>query len=170
MMRSRDFMFMDVYSVAGQRIGRVEDILLDCNRGVIEGFKIIKGKVFNKTLYISKKDTICISSKIIVKEIYFLNNFIEFKKIRGRETVDIHGLLLGMLEEIIFDEMNFKIKGLIISKGLIGNLISGKRVILQGNYILGEKNLMCLSNDEKFNFVRMFHNITMEVDNDENDI
>ncbi|MCD2346079.1 PRC-barrel domain-containing protein [Clostridium guangxiense] len=170
MMRSRDFMFANAYSVDGKRIGRIEDLLLNFNDGTIEGFRINKGSIFNKSICISKDNVICISSKLIVREEEFRGEFVEFKNIKGMETINVDGLILGVVEEIIFDEMNLKIKGLIISKGIFDNIISGKKIILQGNYIIGKNNLLCLAKQEKFNFVRIFHNIAMEVDKNEKNI
>ena len=170
MMRSRDFMFANAYSVDGKKIGRIEDILLNFSSGTIEGFKINKGSVFNKSICISKDNIICISSKLIVREEDYKEEFIEFKKIKGMEAININGLILGDIEEIIFDEMNLNIKGLIISKGILDNIMSGKKVVLQGDYIIGKRNLLCLAKQEKFNFVRTFHDITMEADKNEEGI
>lgn len=167
MMRSRDFMFANAYSVDGKKIGRIEDILLNFDNGTIEGFRINKGSIFNKSICISKENVVCISSKLIVKEEEYKGYFIEFKNIKGMEAVNVGGLILGDIEEIIFDEMNLNIKGIVISKGIFDNIMSGKKVILQGNYIIGKNNLICLAKQEKFNFVRTFHNVTMEADKNE---
>lgn len=170
MMRSRDFIFANAYSVNGKKIGRIEDILLNFDNGTIEGFRINNGGLFNKSICISKENVICISSKLIVKEKEYKGEFIEFKNIKGMEAVNVGGLILGDVEEIIFDEMTLNIKGLIISKGIFDNIMSGKKVILQGNYIVGEDKLICLAKQEKFNFVRIFHNVTMEADKNEEGI
>lgn len=170
MMRGREFMFMDVYSITGDRLGRVDDLLVNFHEGVILGFKICKGSMFTKKIYIGKSDIISINSKIIVNKNGYSGSFIEFKDIKGREVISISGLAIGVLEEIICDEMNFKIKGLIVSKGFIENMVSGKKILLQNSYIIGEHSLLCIENKEKLNLVRVFHDMTMEVDKNEKNI
>ncbi|MFL0249956.1 PRC-barrel domain-containing protein [Clostridium neuense] len=167
MMRSRELILENVYSIRGKRIGIVEDLLVNFNTGTIEGFRINKGSILSRSICISKDSVICVASKLIVKEEEYNGNFVEFKNIKGMEAVNIKGVILGSIEEIIFDEMNLAIKGIIISKGIFDNMISGKKVILQGDYIMGKSSLLCLSKQEKFNFVRIFHDIAMEVDKNE---
>lgn len=170
MMRSRDLILVNAYSVSGKRIGMVEDFLVNFNEGIIEGFRINKGSIFSRNVCISKDNVICITSKLIVKEEEYNGSFVEFKDIKGMEAVNINGVVLGSIEELIFDEMNLNIKGIIISKGILHNVISGKKVILQDDYIMGKSSLLCLAKQEKFNFVRIFHDITMEVDKNEKSI
>ncbi|URZ00860.1 PRC-barrel domain-containing protein [Clostridium felsineum] len=170
MIRSKKFINADVYSTEGKKIGIVDDIILNFNSGFVIGFKINKGKLFNKKCCISRENLVSFNSKMIVKFEEYKGTYIEFNNIRNMDVVNNDGTILGMVEEIIFDEKNFKIKGIIVSRGFFANLISGKKVILEGNYMLGKENLFCFTEDKKLNFVRLFHSISMEDDEDEKNI
>ncbi|MCR3757888.1 PRC-barrel domain-containing protein [Clostridium felsineum] len=170
MIRSKKFINADVYSTEGKKIGIVDDIILNFNSGFVIGFKINKGKLFNKKCCISRENLVSFNSKMIVKFEEYKGTYIEFNNIRNMDVVNNDGTILGMVEEIIFDEKNFKIKGIIVSRGFFANLVSGKKVILEGNYMLGKENLFCFTEDKKLNFVRLFHSISMEDDEDEKNI
>ncbi|URZ16090.1 PRC-barrel domain-containing protein [Clostridium felsineum] len=170
MIRSKKFINADVYSTEGKKIGIVDDIILNFNSGFVIGFKINKGKLFNKKCCISRENLVSFNSKMIVKFEEYKGTYIEFNNIRNMDVVNNDGTILGMVEEIIFDEKNFKIKGIIVSRGFFANLVSGKKVILEGNYMLGKETLFCFTEDKKLNFVRLFHSISMEDDEDEKNI
>lgn len=170
MIRSREFIGADVYSTKGEKIGAVDDVILNFSSGFVLGFKINKGKVFNKHCCISVKNMVSFTSKMIVNYVPYKGSFIRFNSIKNMDVINYDGTILGMVEEIMFDEKTFKIKGIIVSRGFFANLVSGKKIILEGNYMLGKKNLFCFSNDKNLSFVRVFHSISMEDDKNEKNI
>lgn len=169
MVRSKEFILKDVYSTEGNKVGVVDDIILNFNSGFVIGFKINKGKFVNKNCYIGTENIVSFNSKMIVNYEPYEGSFIEFKNIKNMDVINYDGTILGMVEEIIFDEKSFKIKGIIVSRGIFANLISGKKVILEGDYMLGRENLFCFSNSKNLNFMRMFHFINSKDDENEKD-
>ena len=50
MFKSKDFIFMDVVTVEGNKIGFIKDLLIDFNKGKVIGFLVSPYKFFRKNL------------------------------------------------------------------------------------------------------------------------
>lgn len=144
MFRSKDFYLMDVVDIKGKRLGMIKDLILDFNKGVIEGFFISSYNPFQRNVLVLKNNIIYFDKELILKDID-KGEKLKFSQIKGMDVLDINGNIIGMIEDLIFDEKTFNINGVIVSLGYIENFIRGKRIILIKDLILGETNMLYFS-------------------------
>jgi uncharacterized protein YrrD len=140
MYKVKDFSMMEVIDVSGKKIGFVKDLMIDFHKKKVIGFVISPYNLFIRSLTIFIEDIITFSEVMIVKstekEIYQL-----FKSFKDMDIIDKCGNMIGMLEDIIFDE-KFNIRAIIMSSGMIRKLLEGKRIILINEIIVGEQNIL----------------------------
>ncbi|MPQ32019.1 photosystem reaction center subunit H [Clostridium estertheticum] len=161
MFKSKDFIFMNVVSVDGKKIGFIKDLLIDFNKGKVIGFLISPYNFFQKNLSVLKEDIIYFNKDMVVKKVeksthLCLHSFISM------DVIDICKNVLGMVEDITFTGNNFIIKGVIVSSGFITNLLRGKRIILINELILGEENILYIPNHDQYCFKSMPHNFFVQ--------
>ncbi|MCY6356779.1 PRC-barrel domain-containing protein [Clostridium sp. ZS2-4] len=158
MYRSKDFLLMEVVDIKGKKIGFIKDILIDFNEGFVIGFNISSYNLFHKSVNVLKKDIISFNNNMIIKK-NFREERLEFFTLKGIDVLDRCGDVIGIMEDIIFDNFSFEIIGVVVSKGLIANFINGKKIFLTKELILGEKNILYYGKNSKMNFKTMPHDI-----------
>jgi uncharacterized protein YrrD len=158
MFRVKDFSMMDVVYVSGKKVGFIKDIILNFNTGMIMGFSVSPYNLFIKSVTVLKEDILTFNEFMIVKDTCKASE-LSFKEYKNMEVIDSCGNLVGMLEDVVFDE-NFKIKGVLISGGIIRKLFEGKRIALINDIIVGEDNILLVKEPNKFSFVSVPHNLT----------
>jgi uncharacterized protein YrrD len=89
--------------------------------------------------------------------------YITFDEIRNMDIIDRNGEIMGMLEDILFHKFSFKIHGIIITSGLIKNILKGKRILLINSLILGEKSILYYRSNNKIDFTSIPHKLFTEV-------
>lgn len=161
MYKRKDFILMDVYDLNGKKIGAITDLLINMDENSVKGFVVSPINIFKKSSSVLVEDIVSFNEYMIVKKLN-KSNYLEFENIRGLDVIDDLGLIYGIVEEIIFNLADFKIKGLIVSRGIFQNFNHGKKVILQNDYIIGDKNIFYINKNKKFNFVTAFHKLNVE--------
>ena len=161
MYNSKDFKFMDVINVKGKKIGFITDLLIDFNNGRVIGFEVSPTKLFHKSVNVLKEDIIYFNSHMVIKKVekskkLCLRSFINM------DVIDKARNIFGVVEDITFTGNTFEIKGVIVSSGFFTNLIRGKRIMLISELILGEENILYLSNNHQYCFNSMPHNFFVE--------
>ena len=141
MYRSKYFKYMNVYYSNGKKAGFIKDILIDFNEEKIIGFCVSSYKILNKNNIVLVEDIISINKNMVVKKLE-RGKYLSFNDIKHLEVIDIEGVLMGVIEDIIIDEDNFKMAAIIISMGFLNNFIKGKKIISPNEIILREKNLL----------------------------
>lgn len=128
MFKWRDFYLLKIYNEKNKYIGVVEDISIDFYKGVVSGFIISPSSIFKKQMYVSIDSVISIDEDVKIKD---TSNFegLKFKEIRYMDIINKEKKLIGVLEDLIIDKQNFKIKGIIISSGVFDKMFKGKEVI-----------------------------------------
>jgi len=169
MLRSKDFLLMDVLDIKGKKIGYIKDLLVDFNGGRVEGFVISTYKLFQGDLYVMTEDIIFFNKSMIAHNCVKDKRF-ELKQLRSMDVLNKYGDIIGMVEDILFDWNSFKIKGVLVSTGFIRNFVMGKKIILINRLILGEENLWCYGDCNKLSLVSMPHKLMMEVGCDEKEV
>lgn len=164
--RSKDFILMDVIDMNGKRLGYINDLLIDFNKRKVIGFNISTSSFFKKDLNVMNENIVSYNSAMVITEAV-KGMFLQFKNIKGMDVRDKKGTIVGMVEDILFEEENFSIKALIISTGFITNFISGKKIVLINQLVLGEENLLYNWQNEHLNFSSIPHKLFMEEDLDE---
>lgn len=163
MYRTRDFTLMDVIDINGKRLGFVNDILMDFNKKKIIGFSISSTSLLKKNLNVTVEDIVSFNSVMVVTET-FKGKTLQFKNIKGMDIKDRKGNIIGMIEDILFDENSFIIGAVIISTGFITNFITGKKIILINDLVLGEKNVLYNERNSSLSFTSLPHRLFMEDD------
>ncbi|AJA48221.1 hypothetical protein CPAST_c21510 [Clostridium pasteurianum DSM 525 = ATCC 6013] len=161
MYRRKDFMWMYVYDLQGKKLGFIRDLIIDMNENSVKGFVVSGMSLLKSVSTVLVKDIVSFNKYMIVKKLS-KDNYLKFNNIRGLDVIDNSGNVEGIVEEIIFQISNFKIKGLIISRGILCNFKEGKKVILQRDYIIGDRNILHIDKNKKFNFVTVFHKLNLE--------
>ena len=157
MLKSKDFYLKNIYSSEGKRLGVIEDIYIDFYNRKITGFKCSASGLFSKMNYIDIDNVIEIGRDIIVfKEKH--GNGLGFKSLKNMEVIDINGSIKGVLEDIIIDDYNYSIKGIVISSGLIDRLIKGKEILLLEQCVLGDEYILYTGKNNVM-FKTMPHNM-----------
>lgn len=141
MYRSKYFKYMNVYYSNGKKVGFIKDILVDFNEERIIGFCVSSYKILNKNNIVLVEDIISINKNMVVKKLE-RGQYLSFNDIKHLEVIDIEGVLMGVIEDIIINEGNFRIVAIIISMGFLNNFIKGKKIISPNEIILGETNLL----------------------------
>ena len=166
MHKRKNFMLMDVYNLNGKKIGVITDLLINIDENKVKGFVVSSINIFKKSSSVLIEDIVSFNQYMIIKKLN-KSNCLKFESIRGLDVIDDLGLIEGIVEEIIFNSSTFKIKGLVVSRGILQNFKCGKKVILQKDYIIGDKNIFYINKNKKFNFVTVFHNLNVEEDRNE---
>jgi len=161
MFKSKDFIFMDVVSVEGKKVGFIKDLLIDFNKGKVIGFEVSPYKFFLKNVSVLKEDIIYFNKHMVVKKVD-KNKYLPLHSFVNMDVIDKCRNVFGMVEDITFTYDTFEIKGIIVSSGFIINLLRGKRIILINELILGEENLLYLPNCHNPFLKSMPHNIFVE--------
>ena len=161
MYKSKDFIFMDVVSIDGKKIGFIRDLLIDFNKGKVIGFVVSPYKFYHKNVSVLIEDIIYFNKYMVVKKVE-KNKYLCLHSFVSMDVIDKCRNVYGMVEDITFSCDTFKIKGIIVSSGFITNLLRGKRIMLINELILGEENLLYLSNCDEYSFKSMPHNFFVE--------
>lgn len=157
MFKTRDFYFKKVYDLRGKKIGIIEDIYIDFYLGKIIGFKVSSSILFSKNNYVDMEEIIDIGDDVIINSIR-RGTGLAFKELKYMEIIDKLSNVKGVLEDIIIDALDYSIKAIVISSGLIDKMIKGKEIILINKCILGEKYILYTGN-EGISFKSMPHNM-----------
>lgn len=143
--RIKDFIYMKVYDVNGEFLGRVKDLSINYNEEKVTGF-IVTPRFLSKKNYIPIEKLVSIDGCIIVYEVEKREDF-KFNDLKSLDVVTKEGKILGVVEDLIVELKNFSIKGLIISTGFLDKLLSGKKIILLKETILGENGILYFGNE-----------------------
>lgn len=154
---------MDVISVNGKRLGFIKDLLVNFNEKKIIGFSIASYSLLKSTLNVSIENVVSFNSVMVITDT-IKGDFLGFKNIKGMDLRDRRSNILGMIEDVLFDELSFSINAVVVSTGVITDFISGKEVILIKDIILGEENLLYNGKNEKLHFSSLPHKLFMEDD------
>lgn len=164
--RSRDFYMMEVKDVQGKKLGFINEIDINFNKACIVGFILSSYNIFQREVKVLIEDVIIFNEIMIVKKIS-KKKALGLNIIKGMEVIDKENNILGMVEDIVFEAINFKIKGLIISSGIVKDFISGKRILLLKDLILGDSSILSISEDKNLEFFSKPHKIILEDDKHE---
>ena len=69
MFKWRDFYLMKVYDSKNKYIGVIEDISIDLNKGIIEGFEISPASIMKKHTFVLSDSIISIDNTMKIKEV-----------------------------------------------------------------------------------------------------
>ena len=141
MFKSKDFIFMNVITVEGKKIGFIKDLLIDFNKGKVIGFQVSPYKFFQKNVSVLKEDIVYFNKEMVVKKVEN-NIYLPLHTLINMDVIDKCRNIFGMVEDITFTYDTFEIKGIIVSSGFIMNLLRGKRIMLVNELMLGEENIL----------------------------
>lgn len=159
---------MDVININGRRLGYIQDILIDFNKRKVIGFNLTSTSFLKKNLNIMLNDVVSYNSTMVVTET-IKGVFLQFDDIKGMDIRDRKGSIIGMIEDILFDERKFSISAVVVSTGFITNFIQGKKIVLIKELILGEESILFNGKSGSLNFSSVPHKLFMEDDINEKD-
>jgi uncharacterized protein YrrD len=155
--RLKDFLTKKVLYSDGRKVGIVSDLVVNFSNKKIQGFSVSGGNILrkkNKVVYI--EDVVCHNRSLIIRRITE-NKHLTFSAVKGMEVTDIYGNIIGIAEDILFDN-KFNLKGVIISPGIIRKIIVGKGILLINEMIFGDKNILYFGK-RTFRFTSLRHDI-----------
>lgn len=148
MYRKKDFLLMQVYNTKGKSLGFIKDILVDFSREKVLGFSITSYKLFSGGQYVLKEHILAFNNNMIVTDCT-TGEFLTLNSIANISVIDIEGSVIGVVEDIVFDEETFNIAGLVISTGYLVNFLYGKKIILLKDVIIGRRNILYTGDNKK---------------------
>ncbi|MEG1255293.1 PRC-barrel domain-containing protein [Clostridium sp.] len=137
MAKSRDYIYMDVMNIRGNKIGYIKDLLVDFNKGKVIGFKINPYKLLGKDFNVLKEDIVYYKSQLVISNV-IRDKYLEFSTIMNMHVVDKNSNILGLVSEIIFCEDNFEMKGLAVRDYNIFSMFKNREIFLIKDLIIGE--------------------------------
>lgn len=163
MLKSKDFYFMEVVNSDGKRLGFIKDIIVDFYEDKVKGFILFSNGISSKkNIGILKDDIIYYNKKMVTKKVSSCSG-INFMSLKNTEINDVCGNIIGKAEDIIFTDSNFAIKGIICSSGLIKNYLYGKRILAEGGFIIGDKNILCFEDSGSILMKSLPHSLCTKV-------
>lgn len=163
MFRTKDFILMEVIDIRGKRIGFIKDIIIDFSKGEVRGFVVSSYSFFQHTINVLKENIISFNKHMVICSSQ-KGDFLKFSQIKSMDIINRQGQISGMVEDILFHEFSFNIKGVIASTGFIKNIFSGKEVLLINQLILGEESLLYIPENSKTRLVSVPHKMFAEVE------
>lgn len=157
MFKWRDFYLMKVYDSKNKYIGVVEDVSIDFNKGIIEGFTISSASIIKKHTFVSSDAIVSIDKVMRIKETSKFKG-LKFKEIKFIDIINANNKLIGVLEDLIIDKEEFSIKGLIISSGIFDKMFKGKEIITLKHCILCDDYILYNGN-ERIKLKTLPHNL-----------
>ena len=157
MFKWRDFYLMKVYDSKNKYIGVVEDVSIDFNKGIIEGFTISPASIIKKHTFVSSDAIVSIDKVMRIKETSKFKG-LKFKEIKFIDIINANNKLIGVLEDLIIDKEEFSIKGLIISSGIFDKMFKGKEIITLKHRILSDDYILYNGN-ERIKLKTLPHNL-----------
>ena len=157
MFKWRDFYLMKVYDSKNKYIGVVEDVSIDFNKGIIEGFTISPASIIKKHTFVSSDTIVSIDKVMRIKETSKFKG-LKFKEIKFIDIINANNKLIGVLEDLIIDKEEFSIKGLIISSGIFDKMFKGKEIITLKHCILCDDYILYNGN-ERIKLKTLPHNL-----------
>ena len=156
--RAKDFYMMEVRDTLGRKLGILSGLSLDISKQQVDGFCLHSRGLKNEIKKINMEDVIAFNEFMIVKATHNKGS-LNFNKLRGMEVYDLQSNLLGKIEEMLFNIVNFKLIAIILTTGLIKDVVKGKRLLLTENLIIGEKSILLMEKNEKIKFFSRIHSI-----------
>ena len=157
---------MNVINIKGKRFGYINDLLIDFNKRKVIGFNISTSSFLKKDLNVMNENIVSYNYAMVITEAV-KGVFLQLKDIKGMDVRDKKGSIIGMVEDVLFNEETFSIKAIIVSTGFLTNFISGKKIVLINELVLGEENLLYNGENEHLSFSSIPHKLFMEDDLDE---
>lgn len=158
MYRLKNFLTMKVLYSSGKKAGSIKDIVLNFKDKSVEGFSVLNGAILGRKNKVARtRNIIYFNEAMIIERLDEINGQFTFSNIKGMEVVDICGNIIGVVEDIVFDE-KFYIRGILICPGLIKKITYGKRVLLVDEVIIGDKDIIYYGKG-KFKLISVRHGI-----------
>lgn len=157
-LEKRSFMLMEVIDINNKRLGYINDFLLDCRSGKINGFAIDGNMLFSKSLKICCENILYFNDKMIVKGAGECQG-LPLSTILNMDIVDKEEKILGIVENILFRKSDFTLYGIVVKNGIIKSLFDGKRIIRFKDIIIGDKNIFYFG-DNRIKLLTLAHNFS----------
>ncbi|WAM32849.1 PRC-barrel domain-containing protein [Caldicellulosiruptor morganii] len=129
--------------VNGKNLGTICDMFFSDLK--VEGFQIQKNVVFGicTNIFVFAKDIESINQELLIatKIVSHINmaSFVKAQEILFKEVITEDGFLMGIVNDILFDSVNFEILGYEISPS-IWSYIKNKKIILNPEEIILREN------------------------------
>lgn len=131
-------------AVTGDRLGEVEDLVINPGEQTVSGFLIDKGNWFRSARKIPRSLVRSVSRESIKVENPEAVALSEQERLvsclNGKPVKTIQAKLLGTVQDVVVDQECREIAGFEISDGLISDMVNGRVVIDQSSIITQSEN------------------------------
>lgn len=122
----------------GNLLGIVEDCIFDARNNRLCSLIVAGGGLFSASSILPLTSVVRLGDTIIYggrpfrcrRKKLIMNRIITLNEILGKHIVNLDGENEGRLADIIIDEHTGEILGLICSRGLVEDLVAGRRLVL----------------------------------------
>ncbi|WP_461204513.1 PRC-barrel domain-containing protein [Clostridium sp. DL1XJH146] len=149
-MKSQDLIFKSVINMEGKEIGFVKDVAIDFHNRKIIGLITVSSSILKKNIFIAIENIVSFN-KVILIDGYDNKSSLKISDIKGLQIFDCDGKVLGIINDVIFETNTFCINYIVLSKGFLLNIFSGKVIINVNDVIEGDYNFI-IKNNSKIQF------------------
>ncbi len=122
-----------LHSISGQRLGEVQDLVLDPINNAVSGFLIDKGTWFHPPRQVTVQSVLQVNGDEIKVENCLPCEYNRsqplISSLSGKKVATRGGKIIGSIQDVILDESCFKLTGYEISDGFISDLVGGRAII-----------------------------------------
>ena len=143
-----------VREAAGERLGRVHDVLFDPASGRVAGFLVrTGGGLFSKPQFLPQllvrslgQDALLVESGAVLEEVHsepVAAGAISAHALDGRPVLDATGTVIGHVADVLVNDDGKSVAALTLSTGLLGNLMQRRpRLPLSQIRAIGEDSVV----------------------------
>lgn len=151
MLKGRQVKGLRVINFAdGKEIGRVGDLLIDAENGMLRGITIENRGIFKSMKYVSRehivqvgRDAVMISGMEKVEDYHQEEqNKLSWQNKLGKNVFSREGADIGTVQDILFDFPEGRVLGIEMSGGIWADLNIGRKMIPWQQVIPGTKDYM----------------------------
>lgn len=125
-----------ISGAAGERLGRIQDVLFEPATGRISGFLVNPGGIFASSQLLPRlvvrslgADATIVEGGTQLEEIRSdppLPDAIRGRSLDNRPVIDESGKVLGKIADVVVDEASLNVAAFVVSTGLVENVLHGK--------------------------------------------
>lgn len=149
-MRGKDLIGRPVIGPSGRRYGEVTDLLVDAGGQRLVALVLSPFGLFGSPRVLTVESVSSFGPDVVLvddepgSQVGFgpSRTLGEAKDLLGKRYIDRHGSDVGVLEDLIFDEVSGRVTGFKLSGGFIQDLIDGRQTVAASPVIVLEDMIM----------------------------
>lgn len=159
----------NVVDCQGTLLGSVEDCIFDSRTNKICSLIVSSSRLFSSSSILPLSCVLKLGDTIIYnggafsckRKRLFMKRIITLNEILGKQIINLEGINEGHVADLIIDDYDWEIVGLVCSRGLVEDMLGGRRLVLMSRNIIliNDKILVQRGSIKPFNCASVNHYI-----------